>query len=179
MGPGGVTRSGYPYACVEENQPGDAAVEDDEPGVVDVWAEVAVPLLELILSGESRDRHTATQAVFEWCRSNSSVQFQLAALIEDGYVEGATAHWGLGRDEPMIVGDLLRLTPKGRRAAGQWPFADIGSNFLRALEAAVLQLPEGETKSRLRSLLAAAQAVGTEVLTGVLSNVAKGALGLP
>ncbi|MHB8245761.1 MAG: hypothetical protein ACYDGN_10500 [Acidimicrobiales bacterium] len=92
---------------------------------------------------------------------------------------GGKAYWPLGAGRPTIAADVIRLTPKGRRAIGQWPFGDTGELLLRALEDATQRLPEGETKSRMRSLLKIAREIGTNVLTGVMTNVIKGSMGPP
>ena len=86
---------------------------------------------------------------------------------------------GTGRTDPNIVAGALRLTPKGRRAVGQWPDGESGDVLIRALEAAMMNLPEGETRSRVGKLLDAARAVGAEVLSSVVSSVVKGTMGLP
>lgn len=62
---------------------------------------------------------------------------------------------------------------------GDWPSGQPGDVLLRTLEATLADLPEGETKSHIRTLLAAARDVGTEVLAGVVTNVVKSTMGLP
>ena len=55
--------------------------------------------------------------------------------------------WPLGLGKPIITVDVLRLTPKGRRAVGQWPFDQPAEVFIRRLEAVLISLP----KERLNS----------------------------
>lgn len=147
--------------------------------VPETWLRVAVPTLELIASGESTDPRLATGEVLARARTDPEVALTVAALLDDGYLTGGTAHWGLGAGRPTLVVDVLRLTPKGRRAVGQWPSGEAGALFIQALELKLSEIAEGEEKTKLRSLLEAARGVGIEVLTGVVSKVVRGALGLP
>jgi hypothetical protein len=146
--------------------------------VLETWTTTALPLLEALARGEVADPQGTTGSLIRQCNEDPTTQRTLAALIEDGYVAGAGVHWALGRCEPIIEADVLRLTPKGRRAVGQWPDGQAGDVLIRALEGALIELPEGETKSRIRELLRAARAVGTEVLTEVVAKVVKGTMGL-
>lgn len=148
--------------------------------VLETWTTVAIPLLEKVLSGEENNSSiSVTREVFAEGRETPVIQRTVAALIEDGYIAGAGVHWPLRSQQPTIVGDVLRLTPKGRRAVGQWPSGQSGDVLIRTLEASLIELPEGETKGRIRALLQAAREVGVEVLTGVVTNVVKSTMGLP
>jgi hypothetical protein len=147
--------------------------------VQETWTTVAVPLLEQVLAGEVSDPNAATAAVLASANQDAAVNRTLAALLDDGYLAGATPHWPLGGSRPHIVADVLRLTPKGRRAVGQWPSGQTGNVLIQVLETTVMQMPEGEAKSRLHAFLAAAQQVGTDVLSQVVTNVIKSATGLP
>jgi hypothetical protein len=140
---------------------------------------VALPLLEQVLAGEEGDASAATSAVLASANQDGAQHRTLAALLEDGYMTGATPHWPLGSPRPVIVADVLRLTPKGRRAVGQWPSGQTGNVLIQVLETTVMQMPEGEAKSRLHAFLEAAQQVGTDVLSQVVTNVIKSATGLP
>ena len=145
--------------------------------IEETWTTTAVPILEEVLRGEQGDADASTASLIH--TGDPLVHRTLAALIEDGYLGGAGVQWAIGRAEPIITMDILRLTPKGRRAVGQWPDGQPGDVLIRALEAALLTLPEGETKTRVRTLLGAARDVGTDVLSGVISNALKSTLGLP
>jgi hypothetical protein len=147
--------------------------------VEETWTTTAIPLLEQVLHGEEVDPGAATSALLTQPNTDGRTRRTLAALIEDGYIAGASVHWGLGHGEPQIIADVLRLTPKGRRAVGQWPSGQAGDVLIHTLEGALLQLPEGETKTRVRDLLRAAREVGTEVLTGVVASLVKSTMGLP
>ncbi len=147
--------------------------------VQETWTTVAIPLLERVLAGELSGSRAATTAVLEQSNIDGTTQRNLAALIEDDYLAGGSVHWPMGRGAATIVADVLRLTPKGRRAVGQWPSGQAGDVLIRALETTLLELPEGATKSRMRALLNAARDVGTEVLTGVVATVVKSTMGLP
>jgi hypothetical protein len=140
---------------------------------------VAVPILEAIALADSSDPRSATLQVLGNANSDAETKLTVAALLDDGYLTGATAHWGLGSGRPNLVMDVLRLTPKGRRAVGQWPSGVSGALFIEALERKVSEIGEGEEKTKLRSLLAAARGVSVDVLSGVVSDVLKGTLGLP
>ena len=140
---------------------------------------MALPLLEQVLAGEETDASAATSAVLASADQDGAVHRTLAALLDDGYLTGATPHWPLGSPRPVIVADVLRLTPKGRRAVGQWPSGQTGNVLIQVLETTVMRMPEGEAKSRLHAFLAAAQQVGTDVLSQVVTNVIKSATGLP
>lgn len=144
----------------------------------DTWTTKALPLLEQLVSAED-DPHATSYSILQATSSDSALRRQLAALIEDGYVAGATAHWPLGAGGPTIVADVLRATPKGRRAAGQWPSGQVGDILIRSLESALIELPNGETKSRVASLLEATRGISVDVLSGIVSNVIKSTLGLP
>jgi hypothetical protein len=147
--------------------------------VQETWTTAAVPLLEQVLTGEEGGPRAATSALLQQSNVDRITQRTLAALIEDGYLAGAGVHWAMGREEPIIIADILRLTPRGRRAVGQWPSSQAGDVLIHVLEAALLELPEGDTKSRMHGLLNAAREVGTEVLTGVVATVVKSTMGLP
>lgn len=147
--------------------------------VQETWTTVAVPLLEQVLAGEQSDPNAATAAVLESANQDGAVNRTLAALLDGGYLAGATPHWPLGAPRPQIVADVLRLTSKGRRAVGQWPSGQTGDVLIHVLETTVMQLPEGEARSRLHAFLAAAQEVGADVLSQVATNVIKSAAGLP
>lgn len=73
----------------------------------------------------------------------------------------------------------LSLTPDGRRAIKDWPSGDSGELLIQVLEAAIIAAPEGETKTKLSALQSAAREVGTQVLTGVVTNLVKGVAGIP
>jgi hypothetical protein len=147
--------------------------------VFETWTTMAVPLLEKLLCGEDGDLKVVSGGLLQQCNEDVTIRRTLAALIEDGFVGGATVRWAMGSGDPRIIADVLRLTPKGRRAVGDWPSGQSGDMMIRALEATITNLPEGETKKHMRDLLVAAREVGTEVLTGVITNVFKSAMGLP
>jgi hypothetical protein len=140
---------------------------------------VALPILEQVLAGEQGDPHTATAPVLQRASADPTVHQQLAALLEDDYLTGATPHWPLGAGRPRIVADVLRLTPKGRRAVGQWPGEQSGEILIRVLEETVMDMPEGEDKGRLNSLLTAARGVGVDLLSSIAAKLIKSASGLP
>lgn len=145
----------------------------------ETWTTTALPLLEELVHAETGSPADTTSEFIRRCNEDSTVQRTLAALIEDGYIAGAGVFWPLGQGEPVISADVLRLTPKGRRAVGQWPSGQAGDVLIRTLEAMLIELPEGPTKGRVRRLLEAAREVGTDVLTGVVSKVLKSTMGLP
>lgn len=145
----------------------------------ETWTTVAIPILTEILDGECGDPQLTTSAIIQRTNEDKTVCRTLAALIEDGYIDGATPHWPSGQGHPNIVADILRLTPKGRRAVPQWPSGEAGDVLINTIERMIRELPEGEKKRRLAGFLHAAREVGVEVLTGVVSNVIKATLGLP
>jgi hypothetical protein len=145
----------------------------------ETWTTIALPLLEEVAAGETTDPQGASAAVLSKAGHDPATQQQLAALIEDGYLTGATPHWGLGSSRPVIVADILRLTPKGRRALGQWPGEISGETLIRILQTAMQELPEGEEKGRLRRFLEAAEGVGVDLLSSIVAKLAKTATGLP
>ncbi|MHB1988705.1 MAG: hypothetical protein ACYCSF_12100 [Acidimicrobiales bacterium] len=145
----------------------------------ETWTTIALPVLEEVRRGESDDPRVMTAALLGRLNTEAPMRYTFAALLEDGYITGAAAHWPLGRGEPVIVADVLRLTPKGRRAIGEWPSGESGEVLIRALEEATSRLPEGETKKRMSGLLQAAREVGTDILSGVVTNVVKSTMGLP
>jgi hypothetical protein len=145
----------------------------------ETWTVVAMPLLERIAHGELDDPGATTATVMRDTSQDKEKHVTLCALIEDGYVTGAAVHNAMGRAEPIITVDVFRLTPKGRRAVGQWPSGETGDLLVRSLEAAMIRLPDGETRTKVSQLLAAAKDVGVEVLSTVVSNVISSAAGLP
>lgn len=146
----------------------------------ETWSITAVPLLNQVLQGGRDDPQATTCSIIQQANGEPTINSILAALIEDGYIAGAGVFWVLGRGDPIITPDILRLTPKGRGAVGDWPSgSEAGDLLIRTLEARLARLPEGERKSGLARLLDAAREVGTEVLTGVLSKVVRGMMGLP
>lgn len=147
--------------------------------VNETWTTEAVPLLEAVLAGEIHDPGAVTSELLRRCNLEPTTQRTLAALVEDEYLVGAGVHWPIGRPQPVIVADILRLTPKGRRAVGQWPEGSTGDLLRGALEAALIELPEGEAKSKVRALLDATRQVGTDVLSAIVSNVVRSSMGLP
>ena len=124
------------------------------------WTTTALPILEHVLRSETSNPDAATTAALELSTEDKAFHFALAALIEDGYLAGAGVFWPLGRGEPVISVDFLRLTPKGRRAVGDWPSGELGDVLIRVLEAKLMELPEGETNSKFEASLQVGQQVG-------------------
>ena len=146
--------------------------------IPETWTTIAVPLLEGLLNDESSDVHAATSDILKECSEDGEILVTLSALMEDGYVTGGGVFWPLGRGKPVITDDVLRLTPKGRRAVGQWPLEQPAEAFLQNLEKVLNTMPEGEARSKVQTLLAATRGVGTDVLAGVISNFLKSVTGL-
>jgi hypothetical protein len=142
------------------------------------WINAELPILELLLAHEASNPGTATQELIQACQGDKAFAIRLAALIDDGYVTGAAAHWALGRGDPIITAGIVRLTPKGRRAVGQWPNEDAGINFLRILEEKLVDLPDGDVKTRMSDLVTAARSIGTEVLSNVITSLIKSQVGI-
>jgi hypothetical protein len=84
---------------------------------------VALPLVELVLRSERENLASATGRMMQRVEGDELAGRQLAALIEDGYVAGANASWAFSRPDPIIMFGEIRLTPKGRRAVGDWRLA--------------------------------------------------------
>jgi hypothetical protein len=125
--------------------------------------------MEEILSGEG-DPRTTSSRIFAKVNADVATAFTLASLIEDGYVTGASAHWGLGNTRPTFVAGVLRLTPKGRRVAGDWPSEAGGAALIKAVEALLAQTDDPERRGRLETFLRSARSVGQELLTDVAAK---------
>src|SRR5450755_4320025 len=102
----------------------------------ETWTTVALPILERVSAGETDDPRAATANVLQGVNEHKANLFALASLIDDGYLGGVGVFRPLGRGEPIVTADVLFLTPKGRRAVGQWPTGESGELLIRSLEAA-------------------------------------------
>ena len=104
-----------------------------------VLASTGVLTFEQVLAGEVSDPNAATAALLASASQDAAVNRTLAALLDDGYLAGSTPHWPLGGSRPHIVADVLRLTPKRRRAVGQWPSGQTGDVLIHVLETTVMR----------------------------------------
>src|ERR1035437_9095287 len=134
--------------------------------VYDSWTTIAVPILLKLADSELSDFQRASSEILSDCNGNDAFLRTLAALIEDGYITGGTVYWPLGAGKPVISIDVLRLTPKGRRAIHQWPPEQTVELLVDIIEREIQSLPDGESRSKLQSLQSAIRAVGTDVLAG-------------
>jgi hypothetical protein len=162
----------FPPCSNAKNAKYDSRVDTDS------WSTIAVPLLERLATSEISDPQGASLELVEECNSSAAVLRTLASLIEDGFIAGGSVYWPLGAGKPTLSVDVLRLTPKGRRAIRQWPPEQSVESFVEVIKEEILSLPDGEARSRLQSLLNATLAVGTNVLSGIFSNLLNRATGL-
>lgn len=124
--------------------------------VVETWTTIALPILEEVNRGRGEDAQETTASLLQQANDDAIFCDTLADLLDDGFLAGATAHRAMGRPQPSTVSDIIRLTPKGRRAIGEWPSGDSGAVLVRALEDAMNRMPEGETNNRMQRLVEAA-----------------------
>ena len=146
--------------------------------VTDTWTTIALPILEKLADFESSNPQTATSEILSECNGSEPFLRTLASLIEDEYVAGGRVFWPLEAGKPTITVDVLRITPRGRRAIRQWPAEHSVEIFVEIIERNIHLAPDDETRSKLQGLLDATRAVGTDVLAGVISNLLKSAGGM-
>jgi hypothetical protein len=95
----------------------------------------------------------------------------LDALSGAGYVEGVA---GFG-DPPTWM--FIKLTEKGRQEVSGWPVtpgADYGAQFIEELDRRIEDAPDDQERTRLERFREAAGEIGKGVITGVLTNMARG-----
>lgn len=95
----------------------------------------------------------------------------LEALSDAGYVEGQA---GFGNPPTWF---FLKLTEKGRQEVSGWPVtpgADYGAKFIEELDRRIEDAPDDQERTRLQRFREAAGEIGKGVITGVLTDMARG-----
>lgn len=98
----------------------------------------------------------------------------LIALVEADYVEGHDASSAEQVHDWFVS---LRLREKGRRAAKQWPPEGAAEVLQEIIDNRIAAATDPEEKSRLVKLRDGLAGVGKGVLTSVLAEFAKNAIG--
>jgi hypothetical protein len=88
-------------------------------------------------------------------------------LVDDGYLDAIVQPSASGPIGVYVTG----IRPKGRRATGQWPGADLGADLVATLNAEIEKTTDEAKKGRLRRLVEAVRDIGTDVASETLSKV--------
>lgn len=147
----------------------------------ETWLSREVPVLEAVARlGDRLEPGSSMLGVEEvaaeaGCDRDTAIR-SLLALIEAGYVSGRP---NPGDDRIMSIRGI-ELLERGRRAVGSWPREEGGLEVLLELLADQIDAePDEEKKSRLKRLREAAQDVGKDVGTSLLTAWFKSVSGLP
>jgi predicted ArsR family transcriptional regulator len=135
-----------------------------------LWVTVDLPVLaqSAYALEVKHDGQVDTEAVAtELGLSVEDVSRSLVRLWEDGYLDGADASTAGGRY--VIVTDM---TAKGRREVGMWPSSRDGEALVEAIEQAIAQTDDEETKGWLRQMAKSAR----NVSEGMLASIAAAAV---
>jgi hypothetical protein len=141
-----------------------------------------LPALEIIGDAEESGSDPAKAARDEWDRRplpDEAYMRTIHDLYRDGVLTGISIGPYLGGSPyPDVV--IQGLTPRGRRAIGQWPGGTDAAALLIQVIAG-LEASEGDAdrKSRLGNLLAAAKDIGVDLAAKTLGEIYAHTAGLP
>lgn len=142
------------------------------------WLTREVPILEAVALAETEAAHPDGDWIIERTGlSGEEVAFGIRALVDGGYL-AATDLTGSLADRMTYYVDV-QLRERGRRTVGTWPKEDGGLDVLLELLAERIEAePDPEAKSKLTRLREAAQGIGKDVGTSLLSAYLKSVSGL-
>jgi hypothetical protein len=139
------------------------------------WLSQELPILEAIrraeISGDNVDS-AAAAAVPGLPRERYMTIIE--SLNDASYLEARI----LPGDNQIMSVHVLRLMERGRRAVGQWPSEDVFEAFLELLKNRIEETDNDVEKGRLRRALESMTAIGRQVGTAVLTDLARQAAGL-
>jgi hypothetical protein len=141
------------------------------------WEQREYILLEFIARAEEEQ----DEPLVSWLLAASTglddrdVQLGLRALYEAGYIAGNDA--GINQRTFDLID--IRLLERGRRAVGQWPSEDTYNAFFDILNERIVAAESDEERTQLEQVRDTALAVGRDVVTSVLSALARQMAGLP
>jgi predicted ArsR family transcriptional regulator len=136
-----------------------------------LWVTVDLPVLaqSAYALEVKHDGQVDTEAVAtELGLSAEDAMRSLVRLWEDGLLDGADAST-FGGDRQVIV---TRMTARGRREVGMWPSSRDGEALVEAIEQAIAQTDDEETKGWLRQMAKSAR----NVSEGMLASIAAAAV---
>lgn len=142
------------------------------------WERIDLPVLERVGDLEG-DRGTPVKNVDELAKAlgdgwdEAVVLASVGRLVRSGHLDAIDASSHSGDDWLR-----LRLSERGRRAAGLWPSNELADTLLAILDDRIADADDEEERSRWRQLRDSAGAVGQNVLGGILVEAAKRGMAL-
>lgn len=135
------------------------------------WTERERLILEAVREAEEAGENMASAA----SKAVPDLPFPLYArtiesLVEAGYLGAIVKRRGDG--EPYLA-LVQRLLPEGRRAVGQWPGSDPAVELERVLTDVLDRESDPDRRTRIERLKTAVSDSGKDVITGVLTELAK------
>ena len=140
------------------------------------WESRELRLLEAIAEAESRGHTPDSQSLAqETGLPGAEVGRAISRLISSGYLRG--------RDVPNFANadnfTGIRLDERGLRAVGEWPAEDRYDVLLQIIERHIETAATPAERTKYEQLRDGVIGVGRDVLTSVLSALARQAGGLP
>lgn len=139
--------------------------------VAPTWRTVEVPIMEAVAELTARTSVVRLSSMIAEATQLDPVEVGLAIgrLIDAGY---------LSAGRPVRGGDLslypgVRMLERGLRETGVWPKEEVGVTIVNVLDEQIERTSDPDERSRLEKLRDAAVAVGTSVLTSVVTEGVK------
>jgi hypothetical protein len=140
-----------------------------------MWQERDLPILQAVAEAEQRGESLNLDGIAAATGLDlPKVQAGARALSDARLIDGAKLEM---LDIGLIMSDIC-LLGEGRRAIGQWPSSDPFDNLVNLIQARIATETDPEKKSKLQRFAGQVGEVGRDVLTGVLTALAKQQAGL-
>lgn len=146
----------------------------------DTWDERDLPILEAVVAAEADNPggiDRVADLVPRTGLDHQQVLVGVRALKEADFITATDASGAL---EGGLV-DFLGIRPleRGRRATGQWPVEDLGTELVDLLDAQVNAASSEDERTKWERLRNAAADIGKSTLTELLVGFARRVAGIP
>ncbi|MGH3768608.1 MAG: hypothetical protein ACRDTX_26220 [Pseudonocardiaceae bacterium] len=135
----------------------------------EMWSGDRAVLVKVVELCESNGDYLEPQRVLDAFpeEQRAAALRSLHRWVDNGYVKAVTTQAMGDRGPQLLV--IKGVTEKGLRASGAWPASDeqMAQALLAALDEAVDNAPDDETRSKFKALRSAAAGLGINALGGI------------